>query len=82
MELMLQSINHFRRGSPFIDEFYWRLRSGKGACKARTAVVRKMFVVIYYMLKNKEYYRYMNKTLHDKKVREYRRFLEENKKRG
>jgi len=82
MELMLQSINHFRRESPFIDKFYWRLRKGKGACKARTATIRKMLVIIYNMLKNKECYRYMNKALHDEKLQEYRRFLENNKKRG
>jgi len=82
MELMLQSMNHFRRESPFIDKFYWRLRKGKGACKARTATVRKMFVIIYNMLREREYYRYMNKKLHDRKIREYKRFLEKNKKGG
>lgn len=82
MELMLQSINHFRRESSFIDEFYWKLRKGKGACKARTAVVRKMFVAMYYMLRDREYYRYMNKTSHDRKIREYKRFLDKNKKRS
>jgi transposase len=79
MELMLQSINHFRKESSFIDQFYWRLRKGKGACKARTAVARKMFVAMYYMLRDRQYYRYMNKKLHDKKMREYQRFLGKNK---
>jgi transposase len=79
MELMLQSINHFRRESVFIDSFYSRLRKGKGACKTRPAVVRKMFVAMYYMLRDREYYRYMNKTSHDRKIKEYQRFLTENK---
>jgi len=79
IELMLQSINHFRRESLFIDKFYRRLKKGKGGCKARIAVVRKMFVAIYFMLKEKEYYRYMNKKLHDKKMHEYKRFLAKNK---
>jgi transposase len=79
IELMLQSINHFRRESLFIDRFYWKLKKGKGGCKARIAVVRKMFVAIYFMLKEREYYRYMNKKLHDKKIREYKRFLVKNK---
>jgi transposase len=82
MELMLQSINHFRRESVFIDRFYCRLRKGKGACKTRTAVVRKMFVAMYYMLRDREYYLYMNKTSHDRKIIEYKRFLDKNKKRG
>jgi transposase len=79
MELMLQSINHFRKESPFIDEFYRRLRKGKGACKAKTAVVRKILTAMYYMLREGEYYRYMNKTSHDRKMREYQRFLAKNK---
>jgi len=79
MELMLQSIGHFKRKSPFINEFYWRLRKGKGACKARTAVVRKILTAMYYMLREREYYGYMNKKLHDRKMREYKRFLEKNK---
>jgi transposase len=79
VELMLQSMNHFRRESPFIDGFYRRLKKGKGGCKARIAVIRKMFVAIYFMLKKREYYRYMNKRLHDKKIKEYKSFLAKNK---
>ena len=79
IELMLQSINHFRRESLFIDKFYWRLKQGKGGCKARIAVARKMFVTIYFMLREREYYRHMNKKLHDKKMRQYKRFLAKNK---
>jgi len=31
------------------------------------------------MLKEREYYRYMNKKLHDKKILEYKRFLAKSK---
>jgi hypothetical protein len=33
-------------------------------------------------LRDREYYRYMNKKLHDRKMMEYKRFLAKNKKRG
>lgn len=79
IELVLQSIGHFKKESPFINEFYWRLRKGKGACKARIAVVRKMLTAIYYMLRDREYYRYMNKSLHDRKMSQYQSFLKKNK---
>jgi transposase len=79
IEILLQSIGHFKKESPFINESYWRLRKGKGACKARTAVVRKILTAMFYMLRDRKYYRYMNKPLHDKKMRDYRRFLEQNK---
>lgn len=80
LNLMLQSMNHFRRESPYINGFYIRLKKGKGACRARMAVIRKMLVIIFFMLQRKEYYRYMNRILHDRKMREYRRFLEKSKK--
>jgi transposase len=78
-KLLLQGLNHFLDTTPYLDKFYWRLKKGKGACKARTAIARKMLVIIYYMLKNREYYRFMKRELHDKKMREYETFLEKNK---
>ena len=80
VKLLLQGLGHFRDESPYLSEFYWRLRKGKGACRARMAVARKMFVAIFYMLKKREYYRYMNEVLHDRKMREYELFLEKNRK--
>ena len=80
MELMLQSINHFKRENPYIRKTYFRLKKGKSAGKAKVAVVRRMLVAIFYMLRNREYYRYMDKDLHNRKMKEYREFLERNKK--
>jgi len=80
MILLLQSMNHFKRENPYIGRFYGRLKKGKGAGKARAAVIRKMLVAMFFMLREKEYYRYMNTILHERKMEEYRRFLEKNKK--
>lgn len=80
LELMLQSISHFKKESPYVRKIYYRLKKGKSAGKAKVAVVRKMLVTIFFMLKYRQYYGYMNKILHDRKMREYRGFLEKNKK--
>jgi transposase len=80
IKLLLQGMNHFVSEGSHIAQFYYRLKKGKGACKARMAVMRKLFVIIFHMLKNQEYYRYMKKALHEKKMKEYESFLQKNKK--
>ena len=80
MKLLLQSMNHFKKENPFIDRFYGRLKKGKGAGRARVAVIRKMLVTMFFMLREREYYRYMNPILHERKMKEYRRFLEKNRR--
>lgn len=75
---MLQGIPHFITENPGTAKSYMKLKRFKGAGKARTALIRKMFVAIFYMLRDRRYYRFMNKELHDKKMREYRKLLDEN----
>jgi transposase len=77
---MLQGIPHFITENPGTAKSYKKLKMFKGAGKARTALVRKMFVAIFYMLRDRKYYRFMNKKLHDKKIREYRDLLDEDKR--
>jgi len=43
------------------------------------AVASKMLVIISYMLKKREYCRYMNTGLHDRKMKEYELFLRKNR---
>jgi transposase len=79
INLILQGMNHFVKDDSPVAKSYNRIKKSKGACKARVASVRKIFVIIYYMLINREYYRYMNKKLHDRKMRDYENFLKRNK---
>jgi|GEM_PF-3334191 len=64
MKLLLQGMNHFVFDNSHIARLYEHLKKGKGACKSRMAVMRELFVVIFFMLRNREYYRYMKKDLH------------------
>lgn len=80
VKLILQGMPHALRSNSYMNNFYWRLRKGKGACKARMAVARKMFVTMFCMLQKREYYRYMDTVLHDRKMREYQSFLKKHRK--
>lgn len=80
VKLILQGIHHAMKDNLYMNNFYRRLRKGKGACKARMAVARKIFVTMFYMLKKREYYRYMNKPLYDRKMKEYQLFLTKHKR--
>jgi len=78
MKLLLQGMNHFVCDNSHIARLYDRLKKGKGACKSRMAAMRELFVVIFFMLRNREYYRYMKKDLHERKMKEYESFLRKN----
>jgi hypothetical protein len=64
-----------------MNRFYTEKLYGKSKGKVRMAVIRKTLVTIYYMLKNKEYYRYMDEENHNRKKKEYERFLKRYEKK-
>jgi hypothetical protein len=45
-----------RTKDSYLSKFYWKLRVRSGSQKAVVAVARKMFTVIFFMLKNNEAY--------------------------
>ena len=75
-ELILQGLNHIIKSTPRFEEFYDRKTKGKSKNKVRSAIVRKTFVSVYYMLKNKEIYRECDKKKYTMKLKEF----EKNKK--
>lgn len=79
IKLILQGIAHIWKEKWNLRNFYFRLRKAKGACRARVALARRIFTIIYYMLKTKRHYNYMNKVLHKRKMIEYENFLKANK---
>ena len=68
--LMLQALQHVVGHTPGFAEYLERKRTGKHVCKVRAALVRKTIVAIYYMLKNRELYRFSNDALYERKLRE------------
>lgn len=77
LKMILQGLHHSIRENTRMRKFFNRLKKGKGKCKARMAITRKLFVIMFFMLKKREYYQQMNKSLHDRKMTEYKKFLEQ-----
>lgn len=67
--LLTQSVNHIKTAGPYFDSFYTRLRAGKSAGKTRMALIRKVIVSAYYMLKRNQEFRWKDeKNVERKKI--------------
>ena len=65
--ILTQSVLHFKKAGPHFTDFYERIRQGKSAGKSRIALIRKMLVAAYFMLKRHERFRWVNDRLYDLK---------------
>ena len=74
--LLSQSLNHFRDSNRNLCNFYERAKVFKKKGVVRMALCRRVITQIYQMLKKQEYHYFCNPVLHEKKMAEYRRFLE------
>ncbi len=69
--LMTESIKHFIDSSDRLYKFYFEKRKGKNAGKVRVAVMRKIIVIIYNMLKENKMYYYTDEKNHVAKMKQY-----------
>lgn len=76
LTMMTQCIDHFKRSSPHLMKFYEKKTKGKSKGKVRIAIIRKVMVAMYWMLKNKEYSYYRNIPNHKTKIKLYEKTLE------
>ena len=67
--MLTQSVQHFRNSSPYFGVFYDRLKSGKSYGKTRMALIRKILVSAYYMLKRKENFKWSDKSNMERKTK-------------
>jgi hypothetical protein len=74
--LLSQALNHFRDSNGKLENWYGRLSVYKKKGILRMALCRRVFTEIYQMLKKGAYHWYQNSRLHEKKMNEYRKFLE------
>lgn len=72
---LLQALSHIVGNTTPYAQFLERKRRGKAVCKVRAALVRKTIVAIYYILKNKEVYRFSNDALYCRKLKEINRLV-------
>lgn len=72
VSLMTESVKHFVDSSDRLYSFYFTKRKGKSAGKVRVAVMRKIVVIIYNMLKNDTLYHYTDAKNHAAKLKQYK----------
>lgn len=78
--LVLQALPHILNIDPYLCTYYKNKTKGKKKGVMRMAIARRIFVRMYKMLKNKEYYRYSNNFRHEFKVKQYRNFIKKYEK--
>jgi transposase len=71
---ILQALNHLIDSSPHLKKSYEKKLAGKASCKVRAGAVRRVMTTIFYMLKNKEGYRYCNHALFKNKVKQLEKY--------
>ena len=77
---ILQGLVHIYNSTEHLSKFYNKKKKGKSAGKVRVAIARKIFAMIYQMLKHNEYYRWKDEKNHEKKMHDYYNFLKREKK--
>jgi transposase len=78
--MLSQSLNHFRDSNKALNAWYEKASVFKKKGVVRMALCRKVITQIFQMLKKGEYHRFRNPILHEKKMVEYRAFLEKYQK--
>jgi transposase len=69
--LLTQSIKHLADAGEHMNDFYQRVKTGKSNGKARIALIRKILVSAYHMLKKKEHYYWIDEEKYKKKLLKY-----------
>ncbi len=68
VSLLTQSVMHFRKSTPYFGDFYDRLKLGESYGKTRMALIRKILVSAYYMLKKEEDFKWSDKANMERKT--------------
>jgi hypothetical protein len=78
--LLTKSLNHILDCSLKLRRWYQRLTRYKRAGLVRTGLRRRVFAEIFQMLKKQEYHYGREAEKHEMKMRQYRSFLEKEKR--
>lgn len=65
--LLTQSVVHLKHAGPHFTSFYERVHTGKSAGKTRIALIRKILVSAYFMLKRRTLFHWVDTDLHERK---------------
>jgi len=73
--ILTQCVHHVAASSVSLERYYRELRDKRGTGRARIAVIRKLCGMMRRMLLSGEQYRWMDRGLYEKKLRQYERGL-------
>lgn len=73
--LLAQSVNHFAQSGGPLNAFYERVKTGKKAGVYRMAMIRKVLVCVYYMLKRKKQFYWTDDKLYNSKLIEFKKLV-------
>jgi transposase len=73
--ILTQCVHHVAASSMSLDRYYRELREKRGTGRARVAVIRRLCGMMRRMLLSGEQYRWMDRGLYEKKLRQYERVL-------
>ena len=73
--LLTQSVNHLSSAGPHFTEFKARIKKGKKPCTVRMAVIRKILVSAYHMLKRDQLFHWVDEKSYEKKLTELHRVI-------
>jgi len=65
--ILTQSVGYFKNAGPHFTSFYERVRVGKSPGRTRIALIRKMLVAAYYMLKRGTKFHWADNDLYQRK---------------
>jgi transposase len=73
--LLTQSVNHFAQSGDHLNAFYERVKTGKKAGVYRMAIIRKILVCAYYMLKRKKQFYWTDDKLYKAKMVAFKKLV-------
>jgi transposase len=74
--LLTQAIRQLSQAGEHMTKFYARVRVGKSAGKSRIALIRKILVSAYHMLKKDQPYIWIDRELYEKKLAVFHKALQ------
>ncbi len=79
--LLSQSVDHFAKSGAYLDDFYQRMKVGKKAGVYRMAMIRKILVCAFYMLKRNKPFYWVDEELYHKKLRDFEKLVKAESKK-
>ncbi len=79
--LLTQSVNHLSSAGIHFTEFNERIKKGKRSCTVRMALIRKILVSAYHMLKRDQLFHWVDEKSYERKLTDLNRVIKKYEKK-